>query len=90
MPRASKSAGKTAGPEFTPFPEPVGDPQDGQPLVKPGPGGYVCTGCDGKAGLIPDGQVLRPQVRDGMVVGLVARGGLEADAPISHECGERV
>ncbi len=76
---------------FTAFPAPVGDPQDDIPLVRPGRDGYVCTGC---GGTVLDGQVLLPQVRDGddgpTVVGLVARGGREPDAPVTHQCGEVV
>jgi hypothetical protein len=62
--------------DFTPFPVPVhaGD----TPLVTPDKGDYRCSGCGGK---VPDGVRLYETIEDGMVVGLLAMGPGDANAP---------
>jgi hypothetical protein len=62
--------------EFTPFPVPV-DPAD-TPLVVPAGPDYRCSGC---GGTVPAGVRLYETIEDGMVVGLLAMGPGDANAP---------
>jgi hypothetical protein len=81
--------------EFVPFPVPThaGD----TPLVVPDGNAYRCSGC-GEG--VPEGSWLFEVVRDGMVVGLLARvagtqanphaihtAAHQADGEITHRCG---
>jgi hypothetical protein len=68
-------------PKFTPFPVPM--KADDVPLVRPNGADYECSGCGGS---VPDGVWLHETVRDGKVVGLLARRG--SDGPVVHQCGE--
>ncbi len=68
--------------EFVPFPAPR--TADDKPLVTHAGYQYRCTGCGGD---IPDGAWLDEDIRDGMVVGLVARKG--QGGPVAHACGSR-
>jgi hypothetical protein len=66
--------------KFTPFPQPIH--ADDTPLVRHAGAAYKCSGCGGH---VPDGVHLAEQIKDGMVVGLVAR--LGWDGPVVHKCG---
>ena len=67
--------------DFTPFKLPT-EPDDA-PLVQWNGNDYKCTGCGGS---VPHGVWLHESVKDGMVVGLLARVG--ADGDVVHRCGK--